>query len=94
MEETLKLLGADSEDLYFWSLHQDGELDLFWKNGQKRIGFEFKYSDQPKITSSMRKAIDLLNLGHLYIIYPGTKKAVLSETVTLIPFGQQIKNDK
>jgi predicted AAA+ superfamily ATPase len=90
LEQTIQLLGAQPEDLYFWALHQNGELDLFWKNGQQRIGFEFKYSDSPQVSGSMKKAIDLLKLDHLYVIYPGTKRAKLSDQVTLLPFGQAL----
>lgn len=90
LEETIKLIHADPEDLYFWSLHQNGELDLFWKNGSQKIGFEFKYSDQPGISKSMGKALELLSLDHLYVIYPGEKKSKLSDKITLIPLGEKI----
>ena len=90
LEETIKQIKAESEDLYFWALHQNGELDLLWKHGSKKIGFEFKYSDHPEITGSMKKALDLLNLDHLYVIYPGDKKAKLGEKITLLPLGHEI----
>lgn len=87
LEETIKNINAESADLYFWSLHQNGELDLFWKNGSKRIGFEFKYADSPKVTLSMKKAIELLKLDHLYVVYPGDKRAELDQKITLLPLG-------
>lgn len=90
LEETIKLIGAENEDLYFWALHQNGELDLLWKHAGKKIGFEFKYTDHPKITSSMEKALELLKLDHLYVVYPGTKKAKLDEKITLIPLGEKL----
>ena len=90
LEEIIKQIMADPEDLYFWALHQNGELDLFWKNGQDRIGFEFKYSDSPKIDTSINKACELLRLDHLYIVYPGSKKAKLSEKITLLPLGENL----
>ena len=90
LEETIKLIKADSADLYFWALHQQGELDLFWKNGSKKIGFEFKYADSPRITASMKKSLDLLKLDHLYLIYPGKKMARLDAKVTLLPFGHAL----
>lgn len=93
LEETIKLLGADPYDLYFWSLHQEGELDLFWKRGSEKIGFEFKYADSPQITLSMKKALALLKLDHLYIIYPGTKASRLDEKITLLPLGSKVEND-
>lgn len=90
LEETIKLIQADSADLYFWALHQEGELDLIWKNGIQKIGFEFKYADSPQITASMKKALDLLKLDHLYIIYPGKKMAKLDTKVTLLPLGHAL----
>lgn len=85
LEEMIKKINANAEDLYFWALHQDGELDLLWMNGNLRIGFEFKYSDSPKLTSSMQKSIHLLKLNHLYLVYPGQKKSKLQENITLLP---------
>lgn len=90
LEETIKLLGAENEDLYFWALHQNGELDLLWKKANKKIGFEFKYTDHPKVTTSMEKALELLKLDHLYVVYPGIKKSKLHAKITLIPLGEKI----
>lgn len=85
LEEFVKINKINSDEIYFWALHQSGELDLFWKSGEKRIGIEFKYSDSPEVTSSMKKAIEFLKLDHLYIVYPGTKSCRLQEKVTLLP---------
>lgn len=94
LEQTIKQIGAEPEDLYFWALHQNGELDLFWKSGTQRIGFEFKYSDSAKMSSSMQRAIELLKLDHLYVIYPGNKKASLGKKATLLPLGESIPVSK
>lgn len=87
LEETIKIIDADPEDLYYWALHQGGELDLLWKKASKNIGFEFKYADSPKISSSMEKSMELLKLDHLYVIYPGKQKAKLAKNITLLPLG-------
>jgi predicted AAA+ superfamily ATPase len=87
LEETIKKVGAENEDLYFWALHQNGELDLLWKRGSKKIGFEFKYTDHPKVTPSMQKALELLKLDHLYLVYPGQKAAKLGPKISLLPLG-------
>ena len=92
LEETIKLIGAENEDLYFWALHQNGELDLLWKKADKKIGFEFKYTDHPKVTDSMKKALEMLKLDHLYVVYPGSKRSKLHEKITLIPLGMNLKN--
>jgi len=87
LEEVIKQIRANDHDLYFWSLHQGGELDLFWKKGSKKIGFEFKYTDKPEFTKSMQKAFELLKLDELNLVYPGEKSAKLAEGVNLIPLG-------
>ncbi len=87
MEEIIKQLGADPEDLYFWALHQGGELDLLWKKGTTKTGYEFKYADSPKPTSSMKKAVELLGLDELHVVYPGKKRVKIDEKITLMPLG-------
>ncbi len=42
-----------------------GELDLLLIKRGKRLGFEFKFSDAPKMTRSMELALDMLNLDSL-----------------------------
>lgn len=91
LEETIKQLQINSDDCYFWSLHQNGELDLLWKKFDTKIGFEFKYSDSPKINSTTKKSLELLKLDELYIIYPGDKKVKIDSNVTLVPLSQ-VKN--
>ena len=58
------------------------ELDLMILKDGKRIGFEIKYVDQPKITRSMRIALNDLKLDHLYIVFPGKETFPLDEKIT------------
>lgn len=81
LEEVINCLQLKSEQCYFWSTHNEAELDLFsFKNG-KRLGFEFKYSDSPKVTKSMNIAIEDLSLDHLYVIFPGKIHFPLTEKI-------------
>ena len=57
------------------------EAKFIFKNG-KRLGFEFKYVDVPKITKSMRIAIADLKLDHLTVIFPGKETFELDENIT------------
>lgn len=82
LEQIITCLGIYPKDCYFWSTHNEAELDLFVLRLNKRIGFEIKYSDAPKITKSMRVAIEDLKLDHLYIIYPGTLNFPMSDNIT------------
>lgn len=82
LEEIIRQTGASAEECYFWGTQSKAELDLLIIKDGKRIGYEFKYSDTPKITPSMRIASEDLKLDHLYVIYPGTKTFPLSEHIT------------
>ncbi len=82
LEETINCLQINAEDCYFWSTHNEAELDLLIFKSGKRIGFEFKYTDRPKITKSMHIAGEDLKLDHVYVIFPGDRQFSLSESIT------------
>ncbi|CAA6680026.1 MULTISPECIES: ATP-binding protein [unclassified Lentimonas] len=73
------------EDQYFWSTQSDAELDLLMFINGKRIGMECKFTDKPQVTASMRSAMQLLSLEHLYIAYTGTKRYMLDEKIEVLP---------
>jgi predicted AAA+ superfamily ATPase len=70
------------DNSYFWATHNGAELDLLIEKGRKRIGFEIKYTDHPKITKSIHIALESLNLDHLYLIIPGNEEFKMSDKVT------------
>lgn len=72
-------------NIWFWGTHAGAELDFFIQKSGRRIGVECKYADAPKITKSMRSAIESLRLDKLYIITPGRDSYALSETVEVHP---------
>lgn len=84
LEETIRYYEVDEEDCYFWSAADAAELDLLLFKDAKKLGFEFKYNDAPKITLSMRKSIENLQLDRLTIVYPGDKKVQLDEKIYLL----------
>ncbi|MDP3788391.1 MAG: ATP-binding protein [Candidatus Chromulinivorax sp.] len=82
LEQVINCLQIRSEDCYFWGTQDEAELDLLvFKNG-KRYGFEFKYSDSPKITKSMGIALKDLKLEHLFVIFPGSMFFSMTENIT------------
>lgn len=86
LEQVITCFQIPEHDCYFWSTANEAELDLLiFKNG-KRFGFEFKYTDSPKITKSMRIALQDLKLDHLYLIYPGNKSFAMHEKITAYGF--------
>lgn len=83
LEQVLRL--AQPDEAYFWATHQGAELDLLMLKGARRVGVEFKRADVPKVTRSMRTAIDDLKLDALYVVYPGQQRFTLMEGVEAVP---------
>jgi hypothetical protein len=57
-------------DTWFWGTQGGAELDLFIQPGGKRVGFEFKVSDAPRMTKSLSIARDDLKLEELIVVKP------------------------
>ena len=83
LEQVLRL--GQPDEAYFWATHQGAELDLLMLKGARRVGVEFKRADVPRVTRSMRTAIDDLKLDALYVVYPGQQRFMLTEGVEVVP---------
>ena len=57
-------------DAWFWGTQGGAELDLFIQAGGRRIGFEFKVSDAPKMTKSLSIVHTDLALDELLVVKP------------------------
>ena len=80
LEQILSVCGDRAA--YFWGTHGGAELDLLLFHRGRRIGVEFKFSEQPATTKSMRIAQQDLSLDHLYIVHPGAHNYPLDESIT------------
>jgi hypothetical protein len=83
IEQLLTML--EPRDAWFWGTHQGAEVDLLTEIGGRRIAFEVKRTDQPRITPSMRIALDDLALDHLYVVHGGDQQFALSDRITAVP---------
>jgi predicted AAA+ superfamily ATPase len=83
LEQVLRI--ARPAQAYFWATHQGAELDLLMLQGQQRIGVEFKRTDAPRLTTSMRIALQDLQLDALYVVYPGLHRYPLADKVEAVP---------
>lgn len=72
LEQALRALRLSEAS--YWATHNGAELDLLFTRRGHRYGADFRFSEAPAATKSMRVAIDDLGLKHLWIIYPGTEK--------------------
>jgi predicted AAA+ superfamily ATPase len=69
LEQTLRMVPAATP--YFWATQGGAELDLLLLLNGRRIGFEFKFRENPTTTRSMRVAAADLRLDALWIVCPG-----------------------
>lgn len=81
VEEIIRHLNVDQWDCFFWATQASAELDLLVFKNEERLGFEFKYTDSPKTTKSMRIALEDLKLDRLTIVYPGKKSFQIDEKI-------------
>lgn len=90
LEEIIRLHQATPEETFFWGVHSQLELDLLIVKEGKKYGFEIKYADAPRLTPSLIKAEELLNLDKLTVIYPGKQSYWLSSTIQVIGLEQYL----
>lgn len=76
------------EAFYFWATHSGAELDLLLLKEGRRTGVECKRVDAPRLTPSMRIALQDLALDQLLVVYPGTQRFPLGEGVEAIPLAE------
>jgi predicted AAA+ superfamily ATPase len=86
LEEILK--SQQPDDAWFWATHAGAELDLLMMQRGFRIGVEIKRMDAPRLTASMRIAVDELKLDRLLVVYPGDRRYALAERVEAVPFAE------
>ncbi len=63
IEQLLKTEPHD--EVFFWATHQGAEIDLIFRQGDALYGVECKRTDTPRLTPSIRIALDDLNLKHV-----------------------------
>lgn len=85
LEQTIYHLNLSQEEIYFWATHAGAELDLIFQSKGKLYGIEFKYSDAPKLTPSIKSALSELPIKHIWVIYPGNKDYTLARNVSVVP---------
>ena len=86
IEEIMKVIEPDES--YYWATHNGAELDLFMLKDGRRIGVECKRVDAPRLTPSMRTALEDLELEKIFVIYPGTLAFPIADRVTALPVSE------
>jgi hypothetical protein len=86
-EVTIRL-DARPEECFFWKLHSGAELDLLIRRGNVRRGFELKLTSSPRVTPSMRSALETLELEELVVIHAGTESYPLAPTIRAVALSR------
>jgi hypothetical protein len=81
LETVLQTLRTAEGDAYFWATHNRAELDLLVFHKGRRLGFEFKHTDEPRVTRSMTIARQDLRLDHLIVVHPGQEAFPMGEDI-------------
>ncbi len=81
------LAAEPCDDAWFWATHQGAEIDLLLRRGDRLFGVECKRADAPRLTPSIRIALDDLGLERVAIVYPGAKRYPLGDPVEVVPLA-------
>lgn len=83
-----QVLASEAHDeAWFWATHQGAEIDLVLRRGDTLFGVECKRTDTPRITPSIRIALEDLGLERVAIVYPGDRRFPLSDRVEAVPIA-------
>ncbi|HVT58418.1 MAG TPA: ATP-binding protein [Thermoanaerobaculia bacterium] len=86
--EVLIRLGARAEESFFWATHSGAKLDLLVVRAGRRLGFEFKRTDAPRLSPSIRSALADLNLDRLDVVHAGNHTFPLAERVRALSLSR------
>lgn len=87
LHQIVRALAADWRDCHHWRLHTGAELDLLVTRGRRRLGFEIKRTDAPRVTPSMRSALDVLRLDKLYVVHAGAESWPMDKRIAALPLA-------
>lgn len=68
--------------------HQGAEIDLVFNKGGRMYGVEIKRQDAPRMTPSIKNALEDLKLERVAVIYPGKRRYSVHKKVDVVPFDE------
>ena len=88
MRQITHLLAARPDQCFHWSTYSGAELDLLVAAGNRCYGFEVKRTEAPRLTTSMRSALETLDLQRLDVVHAGQRLYQLAPRVRALPAAQ------
>lgn len=92
LHQIVRALNADWRDCHHWRLHTGAELDLLITRDGRRLGFEIKRTDAPRVTPSMRSALDVLRLEKLYVVHAGAETWPMDERIVALSLAGMVEH--
>lgn len=71
IENLIRVLDADDMQFYFWAAHTGAKVDLIATSGAQLRGFEIRRTSAPRITRSVRSALEDLSLTRMDVVHAG-----------------------
>jgi predicted AAA+ superfamily ATPase len=84
IEAAIQHIGATSQHCYFWATHKGAEIDLVIDHRNRLRGFEVKRTTAPRVTPSMRSALEDLGLTSIDVIHAGSKTFDLAPKIRAV----------
>ena len=83
IEEVIR--AVDPDEAFFWATHNGAEIDLVLRKKGRLFGVECKRADAPKLTPSMRIALEDLKLERISVVFPGRGRYSIADRVSAVP---------
>jgi predicted AAA+ superfamily ATPase len=87
LEQIAQLIGTQWQ-LSFYRTSAGAEMDVVAERGNRKIGFEIKFSSAPKLTKGFWSAMNDLKLDHAYLVAPVQSGYPLASNVDVIPAAE------
>ncbi len=84
LENLIRVLGKRDTQFYFWAAHTGAKVDLIAQSGGQLRGFEIRRTSSPRITRSVKTALEDLSLTRMDIVYAGSESLRLDRRVRAI----------
>ena len=88
IDQIRRRLGVERDECFFWATHAGAELDLLIVRGHMRLGFEVKRTTSPRITPSMRHALEDLKLPRLDVVHAGETSFPMAKRIRAVSMSR------
>jgi predicted AAA+ superfamily ATPase len=88
IEQIAAHLRAEPEECFFWATHTGAELDMLVVRGGERRAFEIKRTSSPRVTPSMRNALEDLRLDGIDVIHAGDRTFDLARGIRAVALSR------